>query len=140
MEGQDGSRAILMALLNDVQEARIGDLHKMAQRYLNYKDGEKKAFLEQTRTLPLTMKKELLSINEEYWLQRSTSSVIARDADILECLIQAKEYEQQGLKDAQKFMKKGPRFLKTKSARKLWKLCKKMDPNSWWESLGRFHR
>ena len=65
---------------------------------------------------------------------------MARDADILECLIQAKEYHEYGFKEAHKFMFKAPRFLKSKSARKLWALAKAKPLNEWWMRLSGFER
>ena len=47
MEGADPYKVLLMTLFNDIHEARISDLHKMAQRYINGKEGEDKALAEQ---------------------------------------------------------------------------------------------
>ena len=133
-------KALLMALFNDVQEARITDLHKMAQRYINAKIAEDNAFSEQISPLPGNIKSELLAILREYKDQNTNESIIARDADILECLIQAKEYYEHGYSQTVKFMRKAPGFLKTKSARKLWQLAKKTDLNEWWFKLSEFKR
>jgi len=140
MEKISPYKAMLMSLFNDIHEARINDLHKMSQRYFEFKKAEEKAFKEQISRLPRAIKQELSSMHIEYRKQDTKPAIIARDADILECLIQAKEYEEYGFKEAPKFMKKAPRFLKTISARKLWALAKKTDLNEWWESLSEFKR
>jgi len=140
MEGTEPYKVILMALFNDIHEARINDLHKMAQRYIESDRAEEKAFTEQISALPLAIKKELASMYKEYKYQRTKEGVIARDADILECLVQAKEYKEHGYKEAVRFMKKAPRFLKTRSAKKLWALAKKTNLNLWWETLSEFKR
>ena len=72
--------------------------------------------------------------------QHTPESLVARDADIFECLIQAKEYSDLGFKNAEKFFRKGPLHLRTKSAKKLWKAVKDWDSNAWWENLGKFDR
>jgi putative hydrolase of HD superfamily len=131
---------MLMTLFGDLQEARIGDLHKMAQTYITSEGAEDRAFFEQIKDLPQTMQKELKQARKEYRAQKTKESLIARDADILECLIQAKEYHQQGFRQAARFMKKAPRFLKTKSARLLWKKAKARDLNDWWFKLATFTR
>ena len=133
-------KVLVMTLFNDLQEARINDLHKMAQRYVDYQKGEDRAFKEQIQSLPKDMKDELSILHKEYRGQRNKESIIARDADILECLIQAKEYHQYGFKEADKFMKKAPQHLKTKSAKRLWSLAKTMNLNEWWEKLSDFRR
>ena len=79
-------------------------------------------------------------MRDEYTSQRTSESIIARDADILECLLQAKEYYESGHIEASKFMEKAPNFLKTKSARKLWQVAKKTNLNDWWEKLSEFKR
>jgi len=131
---------LLMTMFNDIHEARISDLHKMSQRYFEYEKAEDRAFAEQISALPKGMRRELAGMRGDYRKQKTKESVIARDADILECLIQAKEYHAHGFKEAVKFMKKAPGFLKTKSAKALWRLAKKTDINKWWEDLSEFKR
>jgi len=139
-EGVDPYRAVVMALFNDIAEARITDLHKMAQRYIEGEKAEDEAFSEQVEKLPDFCKKELIAMHEEYRAQKSQESKIARDADILECLIQAKEYYESGNTLAKKFMLKAPDYLVTESGRKLWEKAKAANLNDWWQSLGRFKR
>jgi putative hydrolase of HD superfamily len=131
---------LVMTLFGDIHEARINDFHKMAQRYLDYEKTEDKAFFEQVGVLPKVLKGELSGLHNEYRKQKSRESIIARDADILECLIQAKEYYEFGFKEARKFMKKAPQHLKTQSARRLWQLARKMKLNQWWMRLSEFKR
>jgi len=140
MEKVPPYKVLLMTLFNDMHEARINDLHKMAQRYIKLQEAEDRAFKEQISNLPKSMKNELRGMHEEYRKQGSRESIIARDADILECLVQAKEYKEHGFKEAFRFMKKAPRFLRTKSAKRLWALAKKTNLNKWWESLSDFKR
>jgi len=140
MEKVHPYKVLLMTLFNDIHEARINDLHKMAQRYIKFQKAEDAAFNEQVKPLPKTMKEELQRTHLEYRRQNTKESVIARDADILECLIQAKEYREHGFKEAYKFMKKAPKFLETKTAKKLWQLARTMDLNEWWERLSEFAR
>ncbi|MFH1857104.1 MAG: HD domain-containing protein [Candidatus Omnitrophota bacterium] len=140
MEKAQPYKILLMTLFNDLPEARITDLHKMAQLYIDAEKAETESFYAQISALPKDMKEELSGTREEYKTQQSNESIIARDADILECLIQAKEYSEHGFSEAVKFMKKAPAFLKTKSAKQLWTLAKKMNLNDWWIELSDFKR
>lgn len=140
MEKAPPYKVLLMTLFNDMHEARINDLHKMSERYIKLRKAEDRAFAEQIGSLPENIKNELSSMRKEYKRQNTKESIIARDADILECLIQAKEYEEHGYKEAFKFMKKAPSFLKTKSSKKLWSMAKAMNLNEWWEKLSEFKR
>lgn len=133
-------KVLIMTLFNDLHEARISDLHKMSQRYFQLEKAEDRAFHEQINSLPKAVKDELSSLHKEYRKQNTKEGVIARDADILECLVQAKEYKEHGFAQAVKFMKKAPGFLRTKSAKKLWSLAKNMNLSGWWEKLSEFKR
>ncbi|MBL7198427.1 MAG: HD domain-containing protein [Candidatus Omnitrophica bacterium] len=133
-------KVLMMTIFGDIHEARINDLHKMAQRYVDFQKAEHKAFAEQVKHLPKSTKVEMVRLHKEYRMQKTKESIIARDADILECLIQAKEYKEHGFRQAAKFMKRAPAHLKTKSARQLWRLAKAMRLNEWWQKLSEFRR
>ena len=133
-------KVLLMTLFNDIHEARITDLHKMAQTYIDTEAAEDTCYEKQVYSLPLAMRTELGSLRCEYRKQCSRESIVARDADILECLIQAKEYQEHGFRQAAKFMHKAPKFLKTKSAKKIWQLAKVSALNDWWFHLSDFKR
>jgi putative hydrolase of HD superfamily len=139
MEGADVYRTLLMTLFNDIHETRITDLHKMAQHYVDTKAAEDRSFSDQIRGLPEGIRGELSATRSEYKLQETKESVVARDADILECLIQAKEYSEHGNKGAALLMKNAD-HLETGSARKLWALMERTDVNEWWSRIGTFER
>lgn len=139
MEGADVHRTVIMTLFNDIHEARIGDLDKMAQHYLDFESAEDRSFSDQIEGLPKGIQDELRNVRNEYRAQTSKESIVARDADILECLVQAKEYSAQGKKGAALLMKNAG-HLETDSARKLWALVEKTDVNGWWAGIGTFER
>jgi putative hydrolase of HD superfamily len=139
-EGADPYKVIVMTLFNDIHESRINDLHKMGHYYIDFKDAERRVFKDQTELLAAAMKEELRRFRAEYDGQRSKEGVVARDADILECLLQAKEYHDIGYKGAEKFFQKAPEFLHTKTAQRLWRKIKRWDSRSWWEHVVKFER
>lgn len=140
MEGANPYEVLMMTLLGDLHEARINDFHKMAQRYVDAQVIEDRATREQIKYLPKNIRSEMTHFHKEYRQQKTKESIISRDADILECLIQAKEYQEHGFRQAAKFMKKAPSHLKSKSAKKLWRLAKTMELNDWWLRLSEFKR
>lgn len=140
LEKADPFRVMAMALFNDVHEARINDLHKMGHHYIDFKEAEQKVFKDQVAGLEKSVKDEMTALRLEYDAQRTRASIIARDADILECLLQAKEYYDNGYRKARKFFKTAPDHLKTKSARTLWKRIQKWDSGRWWEKVVKFER
>jgi len=140
MEGVEVREVLLMSLFGDLPEARINDQHKVANRYLNSREAEKKAYEEQIDKMPGIIREELSGLRAKYDAQKTKESIIARDADILECLIQAKEYLDLGFGGAEKFFKKGPGHLCTDSAKELWDTVAEWDSGTWWEALGKFDR
>ncbi len=140
LEEVDPYRVMVMTLFNDIHEARINDLHKMGHHYIAFKEAEQKVFADQTATLHKGLKEELRRFRKEYDTQRTKESLVARDADILECLLQAKEYEDHGHRVAKKFFKVAPTFLKTRSAKRMWRDMKKWDSTVWWEEIVKFER
>ncbi|MBU4333194.1 MAG: HD domain-containing protein [Candidatus Omnitrophica bacterium] len=140
LENVDPYKTLTMALFNDIHESRINDLHKMGHYYIDFKEAEKKVFKDQVKDLDPRVKKEMETFRNEYDEQITKESIVARDADILECLLQAKEYYDNGHTKAKKFFKKAPDYLKTKSAQKFWKQIKDWDSGQWWEDVVKFDR
>ena len=140
VEGVDPYKSVVMALFNDIHESRINDLHKMGHYYIDFKEAEKKVFADQIKNLDGVVKDELKRLRDEYDRQLSPESTLARDADILECLLQAKEYHQAGYLVAEKFLQRAPQYLKTETARKFWREMKKWDAHRWWQGVVKFER
>jgi putative hydrolases of HD superfamily len=139
-EGADPYRVLAMTLFNDIHEARINDLHKMGHYYIDFKAAEKRVFKDQVARLTDRVRRALEDIRGDYDTQETLEALVARDADILECLVQAKEYMDHGDKVAVKFLRRAPGFLKTRTARKLWQALQKWDSTIWWENVVKFER
>jgi putative hydrolases of HD superfamily len=140
LEKVDPYQTVVMALFNDIQESRINDLHKMGHYYIDFRAAEEMVFKDQMKYLDERVKKEMNLFRSHYEKQSTKESIVARDADILECLMQAKEYYDHGYKKAEKFFQKAPNYLKTKSARAFWKHIKNWDSSDWWEKVVKFER
>jgi len=139
-EGVEPLRVVTMTLFNDIHEARINDLHKMGHYYIDFRGAEKRAFSDQITDLEKKVKGALLAMRGDYEDQLSPESIVARDADILECLIQAKEYADNGYPVARTFFKRAPDYLKTATARKLWRQAASWDSHAWWQNVVKFER
>lgn len=139
-EGIDPYRAVTMALFNDIHESRINDLHKMGHYYIEFRDAERRAFNDQIAQLEAKARTHLKLIRDDYDKQQSRESIVARDADILECLLQAKEYLDNGYPVAKTFFKRAPDYLKTSTAKALWKAMGQWDSHTWWQNVVKFER
>jgi putative hydrolase of HD superfamily len=140
LEGADPFRTMAMALFNDIHESRINDLHKMGHYYIDFKSAEKQVFADQVQGLDLRVSDPLKALRKEYDDQTTREAIIARDADILECLIQAKEYHDSGHLEAEHFFERAPDHLKTKTAQALWQEIRAWDSSQWWQDVVKFER
>ena len=131
-EGVDASKVVLMCLFHDVAEARINDPHKVGQRYVDPKEGEKKALIDQMSGVEGS---EILGLMKEFQEQKTAESIVAKDADRLECAVQAKEYIDQGYAEAQNWIDNVKTVLKLKSSKKLVDKIEKTSSNDWWKGL-----
>jgi len=139
-EGVDPYKSVVMALFNDIHEARINDLHKMGHYYIEFRDAEKRVFEDQIKMLDEKVTRELRVMRKDYDMQKSKESIVTRDADILECLLQAKEYMDNGYPVAKTFFKRAPDHLKTKTAKALWAEVNTWDSHAWWQNVIKFER
>jgi putative hydrolase of HD superfamily len=135
LAGADPMRTAVICLFHDAAEARIGDLHRVAKRYLDGDAGEERAFSEQIERLPQEAAASLFALFHEYEGRESLEGDLARDADLLECLVQAREYQHQGYQDTQDWITNCAAGLRTEIAKQLAEACLRVEPDSWWQGL-----
>ena len=133
MEKVKSERAALIALFHDNGEVRIGDFNLLAKLYLKTNEGEERAFLDQIRDLP--GQKEIKKLYQEWKEQKTSESIVAKDADHLELIIQAKNYLDLGNNLAKIWIKYHRNFLKTKSAKRLAEIIEKTKIDDWWKEI-----
>jgi putative hydrolase of HD superfamily len=133
----DPEKVILMALFHDVPEARINDPHRIVQRYFERKDVDQRVMEEQLERVPQEVSKQIGELFSEMEEGASREAKAARDADILECLIQAREYQALGIKDVADWIRNCRAALRTDSAKKIAEACLEMEPSEWWKGLKR---
>ncbi|AFL95707.1 metal-dependent phosphohydrolase, HD superfamily [Thermococcus cleftensis] len=94
-------RALKMALLHDLAEARITDIPLTAQYYIDKGKAEKKAAMELFIKTPKP--EEYFRLWREYEEELSLEGRLVKFADKLEMLIQACEYERAGFSNLDEF-------------------------------------
>ena len=77
------------------------------------------------------------SLWDEFHDQKTFESHLARDADLLETMIEAKEYMDNGYKAAKRWLENGSKYLKTESAKKFFKEMEKTQFSDWWDHLNK---
>ena len=102
-EGADPQRAAFLALWHDSQETRTTDLPHLAQRYVTSVPHDQ-ITEDQVRPLPPALGSLIRAAVQEYEAGATPEARCARDADKLEMLLQAREYEAQGHRDVRPFI------------------------------------
>lgn len=134
LAGADPQKTATMCLFHDTAEARTGDLHRVARRYHNG-DGEERALADQVSRLPGAIAEEISLLVHEYEKRVPLEGLLARDADLLECILQAREYQTQGFVDAEDWISGCYASLKTEEAKGLADACLQTEPSEWWRGL-----
>ena len=135
LEKVDADKVLKMMLIHDLPESRILDLNKISHRYLNFDDAEKKAFEEQLSLLPEDVAKEWNASYAELNALKTNEAVIAKEADYIECAIEAKELVEKGFSGMQDWVDNVDKFVKTKSAKAIMTVLKNSNSNDWWHGL-----
>ena len=97
----DVERALKIAVLHDLAEARVTDIPLTAQYYLDKGKAEKKAAMELFIRTPNP--REYFRLWREYEEGLSLEGRLVKFADKLEMLVQALEYEKAGFRDLDEF-------------------------------------
>ncbi|MFH2105718.1 MAG: HD domain-containing protein [Candidatus Micrarchaeota archaeon] len=132
MEKLDPYKLCVAAVFHDVVETRLADLHKVSARYIDVtKQIEEKVISEQLESLPSEISAEMRKV---YSLS-SREAELLKDADYLECAIQAKEYLEIGHQNCSTWLANIEKRLKTSSAKKIFEKIKKQNSNDWYAKL-----
>ncbi len=134
LEKVDENKVIKMLLFHDLAGARIGELNKVASRYIDAKKAEMLAFKDQLLCVPEEISSELLKLQEEMRERTSKESIVAKDADYVETALTAKEAVEKGI-DMKDWIANDFLLVKTKSAKELLQQLEKTSSNEWWKNL-----
>ena len=118
LEGADPQRAAFLAIWHDTQETRTTDLPHLAKRYVTPAANEAVTAV-QVAALPPEVAGLIAAAVAEYEAAQTPEARCARDADKLECLLQAREYEDQGYPDLQPWIDSSVADLRTASAKRI---------------------
>ena len=126
-----------MLVFHDIGEARVGDIHKLANRYITV--DEEGAVREQTMPLG-DIGDDILSLWQQIEHRSTPAGIIAKDADWLEQACTAKEYLEQGYQSTQEWIDNVRRALCTDSAKHLLDTLVTMPAFEWWKGLKKLEK
>jgi len=141
LEGANPDKAALIAAFHELPETRTGDLHKMAAHYFPQKKAvEKQVVADQLKALPPELAKEFASFFNGFDNEATPEHTIAKDADYLEVILQAKEYLDQGYAGAENWITNATKCLTTKTAQRLAKRIAVSRSTEWYEGIKKIER
>ncbi|WP_125774320.1 HD domain-containing protein [Antribacter gilvus] len=129
-EGADPARAAYLGLWHDSQETRITDLPHSARPYLGKANNET-ITRDQVAYLPDAAAKTVSEAVVEYEAQETLEARCAKDADKLECLLQALEYRAAGHQYVQKWIDSSRAGLGTTFAARIADAALAGSPMAW---------
>jgi len=138
-EGVDVAKVAMMCLIHDVGESRTGDHNWIHKKYVKVYEDE--VIKDQLKPLPYSSFEELM---KEYAERQTKEAIIAKDADLLDQLFLLREYEHQGNREAEIWLRgKGEEHkeneqlirLQTESAKVIGQQILKEDPSAWWDNI-----
>lgn len=135
MEDADPNLTAVMCLFHDVVETRIGDIPSVARAYVSH-EPEVRVAADQVEGMPAAVRESILGVVGRFDAQESLEARLARDADRLECLMQAREYEHQGFRNTRPWMESSMARLQSPAARVLAERSLTMPPDEWWKTFG----
>lgn len=124
----DRQKLLITALFHDFLEARTGDLNYMNKKYTS--TDEFKALEDAFKALPF--QDEVRDIFKTFWQQESLESVLVKDADNLELLLQLKEQKDLGNPYADDWINFTLQRISTEEAKKLAESILETDSAGWW--------
>ncbi|MFI6232826.1 HD family hydrolase [Micromonospora sp. NPDC050784] len=130
MEGADPARVSMLCTLHDTQETRITDIPHIAKRYLTAVPNTA-VTADQVAACPPAVAEVITAAVAEYEAGETLEAVVARDADKLECLVQAVEYRHQGVDNVQRWIDSSRASPKTASAHRLADAALSGQPLAW---------
>lgn len=130
LEGADPGRTAALCLMHDVHETRIGDIPSVGRNYVTTAKPQA-VTSHQTAGMPDDVAALLQGLTGEYEAAVTIEAKVARDADKLETLIQAREYAAQGYATGP-WQDTSSESLRTEAGKQLARAVITGDPHGWW--------
>lgn len=130
-EGADPGRAALLAVWHDSQETRTGDIPHTARPYMAARIEPQAITADQVSGLPDGAATMVRTTVAEYETQSTLEATCARDADKLECLIQAVEYQAAGYSGVQGWITSSRSAIRTRTAERIADAAVRISPLAW---------
>jgi putative hydrolase of HD superfamily len=137
LEGADVGRTVALCAFHDAHETRIGDVPSVGRAYIKTAAPETVTG-HQVAGMPDQVAKVVQDLTAEYEADKTTEARLAHDADKIETLLQAIEYEAQGY-DAGPWRDTSLSALRTEAGKQLAQAIGAGDPRWWAPFAASYH-
>jgi putative hydrolases of HD superfamily len=136
LEGADPARTAALCILHDSPESRIGDIEAVGRAYLVTPSPEA-VNTHQTAAMPDALADVFRELIHAYEAEDTIEARLAHDADKIETLLQAREYQAEGQHDTIEWQESSVAALRTNAAKELAAAIVTTTPRSWWSAFGK---
>lgn len=135
LEGADPDRAAALGLFHDLPETRIGDVPSVGRPYVTTTVAQRVA-ADQVADLPEHLAAHISALIDEHEGAKTPTgtpeSRCSRDADKLDCLLQAREYQVHGNQLMQPWIDSMVAAVSTETGKRLAAAAQEVSPGAWW--------
>jgi putative hydrolase of HD superfamily len=134
MEGADPHKAATLALFHDLPETRLSDIPSTGKPFVQCSPAQD-VIEAQTANLPADIAGPIRDLIAEFEAKETPEARCAKDADKIECLLQAREYQAQGHSLTQPWVDTMVAAVKTDSGRRLAEAAVRAPVDEWWREI-----
>ena len=139
-EGANAERAATLGLFHDLPETRTSDVPSVGKRYLTVAYPHD-VVADQVAGLPKGLAERIVAIVDEHESAKSPEATLesqcSRDADKLECLLQAREYQREGYTQLDEWVRTSAEAVTTQTGKRLAEAALRVSPGEWWSDFAR---
>lgn len=140
LEGANPDRAAALGVFHDLPETRTGDVPSVGKRYLNVADPHD-VVTDQVEGLPPHLASRIVALVDEHESAKAPSATLesrcSRDADKLDCLLQAREYQAEGYRQLDEWVRTSADAVTTETGKRLAAVAMEITPGEWWGAFAR---
>lgn len=124
-----------LGLFHDIPEARIGDVPSVGKPYVALPPAQT-VIADQVTGVPASLAAHIQALIDEHEGAKQPGSTreaqCSRDADKLECLLQAREYQLAGNQLMQPWIDSMAEAVTTETGKRLAATAQELSPDAWW--------
>jgi putative hydrolase of HD superfamily len=135
-EGGNPDRAAALGLFHDLPETRIGDVPSVGRGYVTTTRPHS-IILDQVAGLPDELASHIVALVDEHESAKTAQATLearcSRDADKLDCLLQAREYEAEGYRQLGPWVSTMVSAVTTETGKRLAVAAQEIPSSVWWD-------